>query len=154
MNQMQLIYLSLIANAALLLAAIWQGIRLRRLGRVRKEFFSAGLNKDIEQILVDQNRAITKNSLELTQLDDSLTRLYKDNRSNLQKIGFLRFNPFDDAGGNMSFVLALLDGQDDGVVISSLHGRDGTRVYAKSVKAGGSESKLTEEEEQAIKDAK
>ena len=97
---------------------------------------------------------LSKITQELKEQDQSLTQLYKDNRNNFQKLGFLRFNPFDDSGGNISFALALLDAHDDGVVISSLHGREGTRVYAKTVKSGLSESKLTEEELQAIKEAK
>ena len=133
---------------------MWLFWKIYKLDQVRKEFFASGLKKDFEQVLVDQNRGITKINQEIKELDESLTRLYKDNRNNIQKVGFMRFNPFDDAGGNISFTLALLNAQDDGVVISSLHGREGTRMYAKSVRNGNSESKLTEEEIQAIKDAK
>ena len=49
-----------------------------------------------------------------------------------QRIGLVRFNPFEDTGGNQSFALALLDGRGDGFVVSSLHARTGTRVYAKA----------------------
>ncbi|MEJ0021675.1 MAG: DUF4446 family protein [Candidatus Doudnabacteria bacterium] len=154
MNNQYLVLISTILSAILLIAVIWLALKLAKLDRVRREFFSSGLGKDLEQILIDQNRGITKINQELTELDESLTRLYKDNRSNIQKVGFLRFNPFDDAGGNISFTLALLDASDEGIVISSLHGREGTRIYAKAVKAGLSESKLTEEEIQAIKEAK
>ncbi len=153
MNSQYLAFVSIIASFILLLVIIWQAIKIHRLDRVRREFFASGLGKDLEQILIDQNRALTKIHQELKEQDDSLNRLYKDNRANIQKIGFMRFNPFDDAGGNISFCLALLNASDEGIVISSLHGRDGTRVYAKAVKAGLSESKLTEEEEQAIKNA-
>ncbi len=138
----------------LFVATVWLVWKHFRLDRVRKEFFASSLKKDLEQILIDQNRGITKLNQELKQLDQSLTELYKINRNNLQKVGFMRFNPFDDAGGNISFTAALLTAKDDGVVISSLHGREGTRVYAKSVKAGLSESELTEEEISAIKNAK
>src|SRR5687768_7733530 len=145
MNNESLVLLNLGLSLFLVLAMIWLIFRHRKLDQVRKEFFASGLKKDLEQILIDQNRGITRINQELKQIDESLTRLYKDNRNNLQKIGFMRFNPFDDAGGNISFALALLDAQDNGVVISSLHGREGTRVYAKEVKAGESESKLTQE---------
>ncbi len=138
----------------LLLVTGWLLWKIFKLDRVRKEFFASGLKKDLEQILIDQNRALTKITNELKEQDDSLTRLYKDNRSNIQKVGFIRFNPFGDAGGNMSFTLAMLNAQDDGVIISSLHGREGTRMYAKSVRAGLSESPLTDEEAEAIRDAK
>jgi hypothetical protein len=154
MNFTDLVYFNIGLSVILLIAIVWLAIKIFRLDQVRKEFFSSGLKKDLEQILIDQNRGITKISQELKDLDQSLTELYRDNRNNIQKIGFIRFNPFDDAGGNMSFAIALLDAQDNGVVISSLHGREGTRMYAKAVKAAFSESKLTDEELQAIKEAK
>lgn len=72
-----------------------------------------------------------------------------------QKIGLLRFNPFSDTGGDQSFILAILNGRGDGVLISSLHGRTGTRWYAKRVKEGkGVEHELSNEEKLAIKQAK
>jgi len=154
MNTQYLIYFNLGLTAILLGMVIWQTLRLIKLDRIRQEFFSSGLKKDLEQILVDQNRSISKITQELREVDDSLNKIFTENRQNLQKVGFVRFNPFDDAGGNISFVLALLNAKDEGVVISSLHGREGTRVYAKSVKAGRSETQLTDEEMQAIKDAK
>ena len=87
-------------------------------------------------------------------LSEDLTDLAVLNKKNIQKVGLIRFNPFDDAGGNISFAIALLSDHDDGVVISSLHGRGGTRVYSKPIKSGKSEFKLTDEEIQAIKEAK
>jgi len=137
-----------------LIIVFWQALKLHRLDRMRREFFSSGLKKDLEQILIDQNRSISKITQQIKEIDESLDTIFTGNRNNIQKVGFVRFNPFDDAGGNISFTLALLNAKDEGVVMSSLHGRDGTRVYAKAVKAGRSETQLTEEEMQAIKDAK
>jgi hypothetical protein len=153
MQELNLLYLNLALTGVLLIIVLWQLFRFAQLERVRKEFFSSGNKLNLEQILVTQNRALTKINEEIKDLDGSLSNLYKANRNNIQKIGFTRFNPFDDSGGNISFALALLDAKDDGVVISSLHGREGTRVYAKAVKAGVSESKMTEEEVEAIKKA-
>ena len=67
-----------------------------------------------------------------------------------QRIGFVRFNPFEDTGGNQSFVLALLDGREDGIVISSLHTRTATRIYAKTVSSGRADGALSDEESQAV----
>ena len=69
----------------------------------------------------------------------------------LQHIGLVRFNPFDDTGSDQSFAIALLDDARDGVVISSLHGRANTRVFAKPVTNGGSGHNLSDEESQAIR---
>jgi Protein of unknown function (DUF4446) len=71
-------------------------------------------------------------------------------RKAFQRIGLIRFNPFEDTGSNQSFALALLDADDDGVVISSLHARGGTRIYAKAVAAGRPEAALSDEEAQAL----
>lgn len=73
----------------------------------------------------------------------------------IQKVGLLRFNPFKDTGGDQSFILALVDAHDTGVVISSLHTRTGTRWYAKHVINGkGAEYALSKEEEEALRSAK
>jgi hypothetical protein len=64
----------------------------------------------------------------------------------------VRFSQHNEAG-NLSFSVALLDANANGFVFSSLHGRDGCRVYSKDIKAGKSKSKLTEEEQQALNEA-
>jgi hypothetical protein len=73
----------------------------------------------------------------------------------MRRRGLVRFNPFAGTGGNQSFCLALLDGEDNGLVISSLHSREVTRIYAKPIKKGKSAGyQLSTEEIQAIKNAK
>lgn len=75
--------------------------------------------------------------------------------SHVQKVGLVRFNPFAETGGDQSFCLALLDGENSGLVLSSLHSRETTRIYAKPVKAGKEGGyTFSEEEKRAIKTAK
>ncbi len=70
-----------------------------------------------------------------------------------QRVGLVRFNPFEDTGGNQSFALALLDADGNGWVLSSLHARSGTRVYAKAIQGGRPEAAVSEEESAAIRQA-
>jgi hypothetical protein len=70
-----------------------------------------------------------------------------------QKVGFVRFNPFQDTGGDQSFALALLDQEDNGFVISSLYGREGTRVYAKAIERGVPKQAISEEEKAVLEHA-
>ena len=70
-----------------------------------------------------------------------------------QRVGLVRYNPFEETGGNQSFALALLDAEGNGWVLSSLHARQGTRVYAKSIRGGRSDAALSEEETAAIRQA-
>jgi len=66
----------------------------------------------------------------------------------------LRFNPFKETGGDQSFILALLDEDNNGVVLSGLYSRSGMRWYAKRIKKGlGTEHSLSEEEKEAIRQA-
>ncbi len=71
----------------------------------------------------------------------------------LQGVGIVRFNAFEDIGGNQSFAIALLDGKGDGVVLSSLYGRAESRVYAKPVNGGLSKYALSNEERLAVDEA-
>ena len=154
MDPQTLLYLSLALAGLSTVLALYLALKVGRLDKIRKEFFSSKLNKDFEQILIDQNRNLTQVIRHQAEMESVVADIKQLNRKNIQKTGFLRFNPFDDAGGNMSFCLALLDDYDNGVVISSLHSREGTRIYAKTVNHGLSDSKLTAEEMQVIKEAK
>lgn len=88
------------------------------------------------------------------RISAELEKLKKENKFNLQKVGLVRFNPFRETGGNQSFSIALLDGTDSGVVITSLYTRTDNRLYGKPIKAGQSEYLLSEEERKAIQIAK
>ena len=77
----------------------------------------------------------------------------RDLQTSLGRIGLVRFNPFEDTGGNQSFALALIDSRGDGFVVSSLHARAGTRVYAKAIAGGTSEAALSTEESEALAQA-
>ena len=90
---------------------------------------------------------------ELDELSARSAVLEAANRRSIQRAGFVRFNPFEDTGGNQSFALALTDAQGNGYVISSLHSRTGTRVYAKAVIDGRAEGALSEEEGEALRQA-
>jgi hypothetical protein len=71
----------------------------------------------------------------------------------MQRVALVRYDAFDDVGGRLSFSCALLDGRGSGVVITSISGRQDTRVYAKPVYGGTSEHNLSEEEAKAIREA-
>lgn len=91
---------------------------------------------------------------EIFKINKKIDELFKNASFHIQKVGLLRFNPFKDTGGDQSFILALLDSHDTGVVMSSLHTRAGTRWYAKRVINGvGVDYELSEEEKKTLKEA-
>lgn len=89
----------------------------------------------------------------LAQIRQKIAEVERQGQWHIQKTGVVRFNPFAETGGDQSFALALLDGQDSGIVVLSLHGREATRVYVKPVKNGKSRYELSGEEKQAIAQA-
>ena len=111
--------------------------------------------KDLKSLLEEILRRIRAKDEEIEKLTAQAAGLEKDSLRHIQKVGFMRYNPFADTGGDQSFVLSLLDGKDNGIVLSSFHGRESTRIYAKSVRKGmGENFALSEEEEKIIKLAK
>jgi len=87
------------------------------------------------------------------KISKELENLKKENTFTIQKVGIIRFNPFKEIGGDQSFSVALLDGNNDGIVITSLYTREGNRVYGKPIKKGFSEYILSGEEKEAINKA-
>jgi hypothetical protein len=94
-------------------------------------------------------------------LEDGEIKDYKDLKRKvdevyntaIKKIGVVRYNPFNEIGGNQSFVVAMLDGKNNGFVISSLFAKEGTRIFTKTVKSGKSEYALSKEEVEAVQKA-
>lgn len=103
-------------------------------------------------------RKIFKNRSPKDFEDEQLVKYLETVEARLKKgvrgVGVVRFNPFEDAGSNQSFSIAFLNEEGDGVVISSLYSREKVNVYAKPIKNSSSEYPLSEEEKQAIKNAR
>jgi hypothetical protein len=121
----------------------------RRLRRVLPEGETGG----VDEILDRQLRRIDG----LTERVDALNKLHHEledlSQRTIQKVAVIRYNPFADTGGDQSFAIALLDSLGNGVVLSSLHSRTDTRVFAKPVQSGRSRYQLSDEERDAIKKA-
>ncbi len=116
----------------------------------------AGENKteEILQLLDSLEKKIQQLQYRSDSMEQAISRLRESEKRHVQKIGFVRFNPFADTGGEQSFVLALMDAEDNGITLTALHGRTGTRWYTKIIKKGkGSVLELSKEEEKAIRRA-
>lgn len=150
MQSEQIVFLSLAALFILELIIIFFIFKLQT------HYNSLTKGATQKDLLSSLNLFIAKsenNQRGLEELKKSLENEISENKHHLQKVGFKRFNPFTDTGGNQSFTLALLDEIGDGVVISSLHSRENTRVYAKNVIKGEPDDQvLSKDEQQLIKE--
>jgi hypothetical protein len=119
----------------------------------RLKGLTRGDEGDLEDVLGAHLERVHALGREVERLTTRTGRLEADAPRAFQRVGLVRFNPFEDTGGNQSFALALLDAEGNGWVLSSLHARSGTRVYAKAIREGRSEGALSDEEAAAIKQA-
>lgn len=103
--------------------------------------------------IISKNSATPQNnsSHDFSVIQKNLDQLTSQTKNSVSNIGLVRFNPFDDMGGDQSFALALLDQHKSGVIITSLHTRENTRIFAKPVKNGEGQSiSLSKDEKLAI----
>ena len=99
---------------------------------------------------IDETKTVAK---ENQRLDEENRRIDGLLQTAITRIGIVRFSAFEGIGSDLSYAIAMLDSHNDGVVLSSIFGREDSRCYAKPIEAGKSNYKLTQEEEQALKDA-
>ena len=143
----------LVVVLALVLAVVGLIRRTRLLGR-RLDGITAGSDdKSLEAVLGSHLERVRQVVRDVDTIGARTAVIERDIQGSLGRVGLVRFNPFEDTGGNQSFALALLDGHGDGFVVSSLHSRTGTRLYAKAITAGASETALSEEESGALRQA-
>jgi hypothetical protein len=140
------------AAIALAVGLILLARRVRGL-EARLRLLTRGDEGDLEDVLGAHLDRVHLLGREVERLVSRTTRLESGAPRAFQRVGLVRFNPFEDTGGNQSFALALLDAEGNGWVLSSLHARSGTRVYAKAIREGRPEGALSEEEAAAIKQA-
>ena len=136
----------------IVLFILWQ--RENKLTKKLEIFWNGKEAKDLESVILKQKEDMMAFDKEIQELFEISNRLYKLGLQSIHKTEVLRFNPFREVGSNQSFCVALLNGKNSGVVISSIHTREGTRVYAKPVISGiEAGHPFTDEEKTAISTA-
>src|SRR5436190_10300867 len=145
----------IIALVGLGIALLWIAALTLQFFKLKKHYdtLTSGVNKKtLEGVLTNIVRDLHEAKKGIVQLSDRCDTIEKEQLFHIQKIGLLRFNPFKDTGGDQSFIMALLDARDTGVVITALYSRSGTRWYAKRVVEGkGAEHELSDDEKKALK---
>lgn len=108
---------------------------------------------EIDQLLQREASRLDALSAALAEQAAHVRVVDEQGRRAVQRVGVVRYNPFEDTGSNQSFALALLDAEGNGIVLSSLHSRQMTRLYLKAIAAGRSQTALSEEEAEALRRA-
>jgi hypothetical protein len=154
---MDTLIISLIVLGVLaLVLVILNGFLVSYFYKTNKRFdalLEKGKIKDLKEVLFKQIDKTKEQEEIISGVIARVKNIENVSERTFQKIGVVRFNPFNNLGGNQSFAVALLDGKNNGFIISSLFIKEGSRVYAKLIKEGKSEYSLSEEEQEALKRA-
>lgn len=153
-NNMVFIYV--LSGVIVLLAALIlvQHKRLRVANKQIKRYqvlLKDNNGDNLEAIILKMRSELNKKGKDLEALGSRLENVEAKMPELVQNIGVIRFKGFEDVGGDLSFSTAILTGKGDGVVLTALHARDDTRIYAKRVEKYVSSYPLSEEEISAIK---
>lgn len=152
--QNEIILGSIVLNLILLVIFL---VTIVKSGGVRKQYqtlMRGAQNENMEELILKQTEIIHQALDQVNQLSMRTNKLETSIEACLQKTALVRFNAYDNMGSDLSFSLALLDQHDNGIVISSLYGREESRTYAKPVVGAASSYPLSDEEQEAISRAK
>ena len=143
--------ISFIVNCGLLLFVV---IGIFLIININKKYLSfmkkIGNGNNLDEMLkkyLEDVREIKKDNSEIKAY---YTKLDNDIGSCIQKVGIVRYNAFRDVGSDLSFAIALLDRDDNGVVLNGLYGSESSNIYAKPIKNGKSSYQLSDEEKYAL----
>jgi uncharacterized protein YlxW (UPF0749 family) len=118
---------------------------------------SEAVRKDILDLQRDlaeaQRQADSRTADERTKITQTVQSMQRSVDTVLRRVALVRFDAFDDLSGRLSFSLAILDNDGNGITLTSIAGNSETRLYAKSLTGGIGEHALSPEEEQAVKAA-
>lgn len=125
-----------------------------KLGKINKKYNvfmkKIGKGENIEEILKKYILKVEEVENKNEELIKYCNKLDKEMTLCIQKVGIVRYSAFKDTGSDLSFALALLDDNNDGIILNGLYSREMSNIYAKQIKNGESVSKLSEEEKQAL----
>ncbi|WP_405379436.1 DUF4446 family protein [Phascolarctobacterium sp.] len=118
--------------------------------QAKYDFFTQGEEANIDTVLTNTLQELQATKAELAALQEKHAKLYEQVQGCLQHADLVRYDAFDAMGGEMSYSLLLSDAKKNGVLLTSIYGRDESRCYAKAIKDGQSSHPLADEEKQLL----
>lgn len=141
---------SLIVLALLAMGLLVTARRARRIEERFDDLFENASSDNMSRLLADCLTSMRATSAAVQRMKTEHDQIAATMPSVIRHVGLVRFSPFHDTGGDQSFALALLDGRRDGVIVTGLHSRAESRLYAKPIERGMSGYTLTPEEREAM----
>ena len=153
LDGLDLTYLFIVAYVLILIliiVVIIQAVKFKKLSSKYAKFMSGKNAKSLEKDIIGlyEDNKFLKTSMEKNKKD--IQTLYRKFGRAFQKVGIVKYDAFSQMGGQLSFSLALLDENDNGFILNSVHSTEGCYSYTKEIKNGLCDISLGEEEKQAL----
>ena len=134
----------------LLVILIVQSVKLSKMSKRYKKFMGGKNAKSLEKDIMGlyEDNKFLKTSMEKNKKD--IQTLYRKFEGAFQKVGIVKYDAFSQMGGQLSFSLALLDENDNGFILNSVHSTEGCYSYTKEIKGGLCDISLGDEEKKAL----
>lgn len=148
-------YLTIGLIASVIMLFIMLIIALRSLSNLEKKYrkFMRGVdNKNLEELVISYLDKIDESKAETDHMKELYDNLDLKLKSCIQKFSIIRYRAFEDVGSDLSFSIALLDQNNDGVIITGIYGRNESTTYAKPIDRGISRYDLSQEEKHVLQD--
>lgn len=140
--------------AIMLILAVLMVLCYSKLSKIKKEYSKfmkkLGNGDNIDEMLKKYLGKVADVENGNKEIEKYCERLEKEMTTCIKKTGMIRYNAFQDTGSDLSFALALLDGNDNGVVLNGIYSREMSNIYAKQIVNGKAVNKLSEEEQEAL----
>ena len=141
---MQVVFIGIVINLQM---------KHKRMQATYQIFMRGKDGKSLEKGFLEQFKTVEKLERAVKQNTRDIDTIYKRMKTHYQKIGIVRYDAFQEMGGNLSFVLTMLDENNNGWVFNAMHSREGCYTYIKEIVKGESYMELGEEERESLKKA-
>jgi len=139
----------------LLILLIISMVKIHKMRLNYEQFMEGDDGKSLEKAVLDKFAAINTLEDNVREINEQIDDIIKVLAKTYKKIGLVKYDAFQETGGQLSFVLALLTSENDGFILNSMHSsREGCYTYAKEVAGGETSVTLSEEEQRALDEAK
>lgn len=153
-NMEAIIFGSMVLNAIMVILLCLQGTTISKLKKQYGVLSNNIEGKNIEELIEGYYTKIDQVDMKNKEMQDQMNGIEKRVADCIQNVGLVQYDAFDDVGGKLSFSIALLDQEHNGILINSMYSRTNHAVYGKPIKGGTSAHTLSEEEAEALKKAK
>ncbi len=149
-----IILIMMIMVFIIFILTIVNGLKTTKLKKRYEKVINQVSDKKLEEILLDYYKKVERVLKENKEINDKINKVNHNMEQCAQKIGVVRYNAFKDVGSDLSFSIAVLDKNDNGLVINGIYSRENSTVYTKPIEEGKSKYTLSSEEEQSLELAK